>query len=233
MPASLYSCILAGSLPDFVRFAVVHRSWPSHFSPTSKCESAGHESKMTAFLHQQQSTQSMAEELTTAKPSTTHTRKRRRTRMIASCLECRRRKVGCTKELPCAQCRRYARECLYLAPALELMTQQRGQERQPPAESLEELLGRASVQETTRQSISNPSPPSSSAESASPPGETLTTENEKYLEPAASEIIDAIHADDADESVQDLGVRIGKMRMTDRVGGLHRPNIHKEVGTSE
>lgn len=55
----------------------------------------------------------------TALGSASTPRIRRRNRMITSCLECRRRKLKCNKSHPCTNCVKFARDCVFLAPALD------------------------------------------------------------------------------------------------------------------
>mgnify|MGYP003816708097 CR=1 FL=1 len=45
---------------------------------------------------------------------------RRRMRMIQSCLECRRRKLKCSKASPCYNCERFGRGCVYIDHLSEL-----------------------------------------------------------------------------------------------------------------
>lgn len=60
--------------------------------------------------------------------------------------------------------------------------------------------------------------------------EAPDAEDEKDLEPTPLAIPDASYYEDGDDDVlMDLGVKIGKMRLTDRIGGFVRPKIHREV----
>lgn len=59
-------------------------------------------------------------------------------------------------------------------------------------------------------------------------------EDEKDLEPTPLAVGDALYDDDgdnADNDVLDLGIQIGKMRITERIGGFFRPKISQEVST--
>ncbi|KAL8797840.1 MAG: hypothetical protein Q9195_000192 [Heterodermia aff. obscurata] len=53
-------------------------------------------------------------------------------------------------------------------------------------------------------------------------------EDEKYLEPSALTVQDAVYDEDADDDLADLGFQMGKMRLTDRVGGFFRPKMAEE-----
>lgn len=59
----------------------------------------------------------------------------------------------------------------------------------------------------------------------------LIPEDERDLEGSPLAVGDAAYDDDADDDLMDLGVRMGKIRLTERVGGFVRPKIGEEVGT--
>jgi len=56
-------------------------------------------------------------------------------------------------------------------------------------------------------------------------------EDERDLEPTPMAVPDAAYYEDADDDdmLIDLGVKVGKMRLTERVGGFVRPRFHREV----
>lgn len=54
-------------------------------------------------------------------------------------------------------------------------------------------------------------------------------DNERGLEPTPLAFTDAAYYEDADDDVLDLGVTIGKMRLTERIGGFVRPKFSQEV----
>ena len=54
-------------------------------------------------------------------------------------------------------------------------------------------------------------------------------EDEKELEPSPLAVLDAAYDEDADDDLMDLGVQMGKLRLTDRLGGFFRPKISEEV----
>jgi hypothetical protein len=56
-----------------------------------------------------------------------------------------------------------------------------------------------------------------------------TSADEGYLEPTPLAVQDAAYADEADDDIEDLGFRIGRMRMGERIGGFYRPKIADEV----
>lgn len=49
------------------------------------------------------------------------------------------------------------------------------------------------------------------------------------LEPTPLAIPDAAYSDDTHNDLEDLGIRIGRMRLGERIGGLYRPRIADEV----
>ena len=55
-------------------------------------------------------------------------------------------------------------------------------------------------------------------------------EDEKHLEPTPLSVVDALYDDDGgDDDLEDLGVQLGKLRLTDRLGGFFRPKMSEEV----
>jgi hypothetical protein len=57
-------------------------------------------------------------------------------------------------------------------------------------------------------------------------------DDEKNLEATPLAFADAAYYEDADDDLMDLGVQIGKMRITERLGGFVRPKIAYEVSIS-
>ncbi|KIW15961.1 hypothetical protein PV08_06011 [Exophiala spinifera] len=166
-------------------------------------------------------------------------RVRRRNRMITSCLECRRRKLKCDKLHPCTNCSKFSRDCLFLAPALDSVSQQRLNEIKEKMGSLERVLEQDVAR---REGKSTPSSSENSQRRTSadlPGGEYSSSDNEaavpddiKGLEPTPMAVIDGAYEDDTNDDVLDLGVKIGKMsRLTERLGGFFRPRIGEEVAS--
>ena len=54
-------------------------------------------------------------------------------------------------------------------------------------------------------------------------------EDEEALEPTPLAALDAGYEDNGDDEMMDLGVQMGKMRITDRIGGFVRPKLAQEV----
>jgi len=162
---------------------------------------------------------------------------RRRMRMITSCLECRRRKLKCEKKHPCFNCNRFQRECVYLGPNLDEASQQRLTEIKEKVGSLERQLERDVAKGATGRRPGSPKRngdgPDSSHQRfvADDVEEELGEERGLQITPMVA--LDLTYDDYSDgngtDDLIDLGVRVGKMRITERIGGLNRPRISEEV----
>lgn len=154
---------------------------------------------------------------------------RRRNRMITSCLECRRRKLRCDKQHPCANCTKNSRDCLFLAPALDSATQLKLTEIKEKMGSLERVL----EQDVAKRGASNGARRDGPVFLRDVEDEVdfaPEPEDERDLEPTPLAISDAVYGDDGDDDLADLGFQMGKLRLTDRIGGFFRPKMAEEVG---
>ena len=163
-----------------------------------------------------------------ASTTTAGSRVRRRNRMITSCLECRRRKLKCDKSHPCFTCSKFNRECVFLAPSLDSASQLKLMEIKEKMGSLERVLEQDVAKNGFWRELRK----------AQQAGQTSMEENidfapipddERELEPTPLAVDDAVYEEDADGDLMDLGVRFGKLRLTDRLGGFFRPKISDEV----
>ena len=156
-------------------------------------------------------------------------RVRRRNRMITSCLECRRRKLKCDKQHPCANCTKNSRDCLFLAPALDSAAQLKLTEIKEKMGSLERVLEQDVAKKGARNGArrDNHVYPRDAEEEVDFAPEP---EDERDLEPTPLAISDAVYGDDGDDDLADLGFQMGKLRLTDRIGGFFRPKMAEEVG---
>ncbi len=145
--------------------------------------------------------------------------------MITSCLECRRRKLKCDKSHPCTNCTKFVRDCVFLAPALDSASQLRLTEIKEKMGSLERVLEHDVARKggPRRSGVLPDSGDQDEAELA------LEPEDEKDLEPTPLAVVDAAYDDDADNDLLDLGIKLGKLRLTERVGGFFRPRMSEEV----
>jgi len=55
-------------------------------------------------------------------------------------------------------------------------------------------------------------------------------EDERDLEPTPMATADTAYSQEADDDVMDLGIALGKMRITEKLGGYARPKLAEEVG---
>lgn len=162
---------------------------------------------------------------------------RRRNRMITSCLECRRRKLRCDRLQPCSNCSKSKRDCLFLAPVTDATSRMKLTELKEKIGSLERGLEQDAA--VRHGSVIKQERQDDEDEISSQFGGVLDTvaeednlpfpDDEKNLEPTPLAVQDAAYEDEADDDSFDLGFRIGKMRMTERFGGLFRPRIADEV----
>ncbi|TVY39117.1 Bikaverin cluster transcription factor [Lachnellula occidentalis] len=147
---------------------------------------------------------------------------RRRNRMITSCLECRRRKLKCNKSHPCTNCVKFNRDCMFLAPALDQASQLKLTEIKEKVGSLERLLERDAAKSAT-QSHDRALPDDAD-------DDLPANEDERDLEPTPLAVPDAAYGEDGDDDeLLDLGIQMGKMRITERIGGFFRPKISEEL----
>ncbi|KAK2766281.1 hypothetical protein FQN54_007798 [Arachnomyces sp. PD_36] len=166
---------------------------------------------------------------------------RRRNRMITSCLECRRRKLKCDRLHPCTNCAKFKRDCVFLAPALDSKSKKKLAELKEKMGSLERVLefdvagkgggsdkGSENGGGANREGGYNRGEAGEENEYEDEP----VPEDEAHLEPTRMAVQDAAYEGEADDDTVDLGVRLGKMRLTDRIGGLFRPRISDEITES-
>ena len=138
--------------------------------------------------------------------------KQKRNRIITACFECRERKAGCDRKKPiCTRCQD-GRTCIYL---------------DPPNNAL--------INGTSRKVSSLPSEIKDKVTRLYSQclGDTKDDgDGSDYegLDPSPLVTDSASYDDDADESeVTDLGFHIGKLHLTDRIGGQYRPGMAHEV----
>lgn len=149
--------------------------------------------------------------------------------MITSCLECRRRKLKCNKSHPCTNCTKFSRDCVFLAPALDQASQLKLTEIKEKVGSLERLLER-DVAKSNLGGVGSPPPSQDRALPDEAEDDLPANEDERDLEPTPLAVVDAAYGDDGDDDdLLDLGIQLGKMRFTERIGGFFRPKIAQEV----
>jgi hypothetical protein len=127
-----------------------------------------------------------------------------------------------------------SRDCVFLAPALDQASQLKLTEIKEKVVSLERLLERdiAKSAATASSSVASPSPSPDGALPDDAEDELPPNEDEKDLVPTPLATVDAVYGVDGDhDDLLDLGIQLGKMRVTERIGGLFRPKIAQEVGS--
>ncbi|KAF2033375.1 hypothetical protein EK21DRAFT_59107 [Setomelanomma holmii] len=161
-------------------------------------------------------------------------RVRRRNRQITSCLECRRRKLKCDKGSPCISCTKNSRQCVFIASGLDADAQKR------LAEVKEKMgiLERSLEEDVARRNRSKLGEPSETRRPSTLPGQERSYSDEeddedtKDLNPTHLATEDAAYYDDDannDDDIVDLGIAMGKVRITERIGGLVRPRFSEEL----
>ncbi|OKL57359.1 hypothetical protein UA08_07452 [Talaromyces atroroseus] len=161
-------------------------------------------------------------------------RARRRNRAIQSCLECRRRKMKCDRENPCQNCHASQQQCIYVTSAnADAKICQRLNEIKEAKDAIDNSLRVDQLKSTTkgggprRKRTRKPEEPVSHDDDDDDDWETSADDG--HLEPTPLAVQDAAYADEADDDVEDLGFRIGRLRMGERIGGYYRPRIADEI----
>jgi hypothetical protein len=160
--------------------------------------------------------------------------------MITSCLECRRRKLKCEKKQPCHNCKRFLRECVYLSPNLDEASQQRLTEIKEQVGSLERQLERDVAKGATARCRSRSPGPGRIGDGSRLTQQRFVADNvedehgdERDLQITPMVALDLTYDDYSDgngtDDLIDLGIRVGKMRITERIGGLNRPRLSEEI----
>ena len=151
---------------------------------------------------------------------------RRRNRVINSCLECRRRKLKCSREYPCAACQKHGRKCVFLDTALDSIRLHKLTEIKNRVGSLEDLLETEVAARSHRHSSEDSSTLDHRRSNTNSPPVRTRIKVEDLSGPAN---LAPSYENDTDEEIADLGVRIGRMKLSERMGGLFRASISKEV----
>ncbi|RYP61960.1 hypothetical protein DL769_007501 [Monosporascus sp. CRB-8-3] len=168
---------------------------------------------------------------------------RRRNRMIHSCLPCRQRKIRCSKTSPsCTNCVKADRECLYIGPRLDEAGQMRLTEIKEKQGTLERQLER-DVARSGGGTGGGLLPKQRQQQKQRIVADEVGDDDDddggygydrEDLESTPLVALDLTYDDDADGlgDMIDLGIRIGKMRITERIGGLSRPRISEEISAT-
>lgn len=139
-----------------------------------------------------------------------------RGRAIKSCLECRRRKMRCSRSQPCQNCNRFRRKCIYL-PLPDW----------PAAHSPESVTQESRPSgrwDTTFEDTVFPTYAHSD-----PDWHGSRVRRGFALDTDYGAKQDGIYSVDADNESPDRILQIGRLRITERIGGMFRPDIGKRV----
>ncbi|KAK7952192.1 fungal specific transcription factor domain-containing protein [Apiospora aurea] len=139
----------------------------------------------------------------------------------------RNRMINSKTSPSCVNCLKAGRDCLYIGPRLDEASQLRLAEIKEKQGSLERQLERdvaKSAAATTQKHALG------QRILADEIGDEDADE-ERYLESTPLAALDLTYEDDADgaDDMIDLGIQIGRMRITERIGGLSRPRISEEI----
>jgi hypothetical protein len=136
--------------------------------------------------------------------------------------------LKCKKTHPCENCVKFNRDCVFLAPALDQASQLKLTEIKEKVGSLERLLERDVAKSSSATSIKSPVQDRTLPDDAE--DDLPANEDEKDLEPTPLAVVDAAYeVDGEDDDLLDLGIQLGKMRITERIGGFFRPKISQEA----
>lgn len=145
--------------------------------------------------------------------------------MITSCFECRRRKLKCDKARTCTNCLKFSRNCVYLGANLDEASQLKLTAIKEKVGSLERQLERDVAKSTSRAAYQ---------QRIIADDVEGDFDEERDLEITPMVALDLTYDTYGDElegadDIIDLGIQVGKMRITERIGGLNRPRISEEV----
>ncbi|KAF1824873.1 uncharacterized protein K489DRAFT_314473 [Dissoconium aciculare CBS 342.82] len=158
---------------------------------------------------------------------------RRRNRPINSCFECRQRKIKCDRLATCSSCAALRVECLYLTPADNKVRRRKLAEMKDRMNALERNLEREVVSERLG-SIKREASSTAGDPAGDEDGE-FSNDEENALEPTPLAALDNVYENvyetnvNVNDELMDLGVQMGKMRISERIGGYIRPKLVDEL----
>jgi hypothetical protein len=136
--------------------------------------------------------------------------------------------VASNKKYPCDHCHKGNRDCVFLAPARDPASQSRINQLKDSIEQIEKGLeaGIEEAEETNWVISAASTKPKAVAKAEDQPPQPT----DDILEPTPL-AVDAVayEDDDDDDMLDDLGVQLGRMRVTERIGGAVRPMFSFEV----
>jgi hypothetical protein len=137
--------------------------------------------------------------------------------------------LKCDKGSPCGNCTKNARPCVFIASSLDADAQKKLAEVKEKMANLEDdvaRLSRTGKAADDKRTIALP------GQDQDPDSDQEEDEDAKNLDMSRFVTDDAAYYDDAvsgDDDLVDLGIAMGRMRITERIGGLVRPRFAEEV----
>jgi hypothetical protein len=144
------------------------------------------------------------------------------------------RKLKCDKGSPCANCTKISRPCVFIASGLDVDAQKR-------LADVKEKMGileRSLEEDVARLSRSKSGDTNDARRASALPGQEEAYSDQeddddtRDLDPSRFVTEDAAYYDDDmnnNDDIVDLGITMGKVRITERIGGLVRPRFSEEV----
>ena len=138
-----------------------------------------------------------------------------RGRAIKSCLECRRRKMRCSRSQPCQNCSRFSRACVYL-PYPDWPSS-------PLPGGLDSSSSRSNKKHDGHTHAPTRTDPQQSRDQRS-----LLNLSESELE-LDLHVKPGESYDIAPDDAGDIGIEIGRLKITDKFGPFFRPQLARRV----
>jgi hypothetical protein len=145
------------------------------------------------------------------------------------------RKLKCDKGSPCSNCTKISRPCVFITSDLDVDAQKRLAEVKEKMgvleRSLEEDVARLGHSRAA-DNLENPKPSTIPGQDEGH-SDKEDDEDVRDLDASSYATLDAAYYDDDDDGdnddMVDLGIAMGKVRITERIGGLVRPRLSEEV----
>ncbi|KAL2848440.1 hypothetical protein BJY01DRAFT_233992 [Aspergillus pseudoustus] len=142
--------------------------------------------------------------------------------------------MKCDRGEPCTPCRTSGQECVYVANPKEgdAAFRQKLVEMKDAKDALDGRLRPTPSVPVHRQQAASARRKRVKAGEQVSSDESDGSADDRYLQPTPLAVQDAAYGDGIDDEIDDLGVRIGRMRLSERIGGLFRPRIADEVSST-
>ncbi|KAL3457019.1 hypothetical protein BJX64DRAFT_280919 [Aspergillus heterothallicus] len=142
--------------------------------------------------------------------------------------------MKCDRGEPCTPCRTAGQECVYVANPKEgdAAFRQKLVEMKDAKDALDGSLRPTLSEPIHRQQTTSTRRKRAKAGQHISSDESDGSVDDGYLQPTPLAVQDAAYGDGVDNAIDDLGVKIGRMRLGERIGGLFRPRIADEVSST-